>query len=387
MNKVFLILFFFLLIHSAFILWHGHNIISDDFCYFYAGKLLSEGTLPYSDFFIAHPPLQFMIYAAIIWVFGTGLWLVNTVPILSVLVSAYISYKMTGKLWVMVLFLTIFPIFHLSTIGFGLNLGLMFLMLSFYYFDKRPLLAGIFAGLVIFTRLHFLPIIVGMLFIQIKPQKKAKYILGGVVIALLFCVMLLIFPNAVNSIFFYHAAKSWSYWSAMRYFVLGIGIVGSFATFRTRYFIPFILYSAFMMSLKIVFCYYMIPAGALMVLALSEKDMKKWRYLLVVSIMIGLSLGATILSTKDVMENKQETKDIIDTVSKLEGEICGNNEITSLIALKTNRRIKGNEIDTNFQRKKILNCSNAITIHRLREFKECELIKKFKRYSVSWCLP
>jgi len=69
-----------------------------------------------------------------------------------------------------------------------------------------------------------------------------------------------------------------------------------------------------------------------------------------------------------------------------DGELCGNNEIVPLISFKTNKRIKDNELDTNFQRHKALNCTGAITIYRYRLFDEnCKIIKKEKTYLVGLC--
>lgn len=385
-GKVFLILFLFFLVHSTFILYHNHNIISDDFTYFYYGKLLAEGNMIYKDFFSAHPPLQMMIYSFFIILFGINLWIVNLVPLVAILISSYLAYRITNKLWVMVLFLTIFPIFHLSTIGFGLNLGLMFIMLSLYFSDKRPMLAGVLAGCAVLTRLHFLPIVIGMLFVSNRPRTRAKYILGGVVIGFVFVTLFIFFPQAINQIFFYHALKQYHYWIIMRYFVLGIGLVGCFVSFRTRYFFPFVLYFIFSMSLKTVYAYYAIPMGALFALALAEKDIYKWKYLLIASSMVGLSLGATIISNLDIVENKPKVSSIIETVKEIDNPlVCGNNEVVPLIALKTNKTIKDNEVDTNFQRRKKLNCSGAIAVYRLRNFENCKLLNYFDDYKVSLC--
>lgn len=380
------ILFLFFLIHFAFIIYHSHYIISDDFTYFYMAKLVAEGYTPYRDFFFAHPPVQLAIYSLFIELFGTNLFIVNLIPLAAILISAYLIYKITSKIWTMVLFLTIFPIFHLSTIGFGLNIGLVFMLLSFYLAEKYQYAAGISMGFVMLCRLHFFPIVVSSIFLQNSLEKKSKYTIGMVIVGLILTTLFIFFPQAVDQMFFYHAFKKAIYWSEIRYFVLGIGIIGCYVSYKTRYFIPFLAFSIFLMSLKIVFAYYMIPMSALIVLALSEKSVEKLHYILIIGSLVGLSIGATILSFNEIKENKQEIIEIISTVDNLKNNlVCGNNEITPLVALKTGKMIKDNEVDTNYQRKKILDCNGSIAIYRLREFKKCKLVKEYKNYKVSLC--
>lgn len=384
-SKAIFVLLFFFLLHLSFILFHTHNIISDDYTYFYMGKLIVEGNLPYRDFFVGHPPLQIYLYAALILIFGAKIWLVSVIPLFSILIASYIAYKLTDSFSIMVFFLSVFPIFHLSTVGFGLNLGLMFIMLSFYYIDRRPLLSGIFAGISVFCRLHFLPIAATGIFARISLPKKSKYALGSILIAILFCIMLLFLPEAVEQIFFYHINKHWSYWSVMRYFILGIGIIGLYVSYTTRYFLPFAAYLIFLMLLKTVFAYYMIPLSALLVLSFAERRLPTLLKVVIPSMTIGLSLGAAILMVSDVLDNKREVREIIEEASRLDGELCGNNEIVPLVALKTNKRIKNNNVDTNYQQHKILHCKNSITIYRLRTFLNCSIIKKWEKYSLGVC--
>jgi hypothetical protein len=384
-QKLFLIFFVFLTLQLSFIFYHDHYLVSDDYTYFYASKLLAEGKLPYRDFFISHPPLQFMIYSFLIRIFGEELMLANIIPLLAIMVSAFMAYKITNKVYATALLLAIFPILHCASIGFGLNLAVMFVLLSIYFVEEKPLLAGILMGLAVFTRLHIAPFAIAMLFYKNRPSKNSKYIVGLSIMAVVFLFMVISIPQSINNIIFYHALKDWRYWEGMRYFVVGVGLLGITISYRTRWFWFIALYFAFLMSLKSVFAYYLIPLSAIIALALAEQDFTKWRIALATSLILGLSLGATILSTTDVMENKAEIESITTAVGFQEGELCGNNEILPLIALKTNKRIKDNEIDTNFQRRKALDCTGAITVYRFREFVDCQIIKKEKRYSVGLC--
>ncbi len=382
-KKLFITFFLFLSFQLVFILWHNFEIVSDDFNYLMMGKLISEGLAPYKDFFVAHPPLQFILYASLIKLFGLKLWIVNVIPLTSIMVSAFISYKLTSKWYVPLIFLAMFPIFHLSSIGFGLNLGLMFVMLAIY--TKNPYLSGIFAGLAVFSRLHFIPIVFSGLTMHKTLEKKSKYLVGGSIMAALFLFMFILLPKSMESIIFYHAFKDLQYFTAMRFFLIGIGLSGLLVAFRTKYFWMVLSFFTFLMVQKTIFAYYLIPLGALLTLAIHEKGINKQGVALFLSAMLGLSLGATILTIQDIRENKAEIRSLIDTVSTLEGKLCGNNEILPLLAFKTNKRIKNNEIDTNYQRKKYLNCSDSIAVHRLREFENCELIKKEKKYKISLC--
>jgi len=286
------------------------------------GKLITEGFLPYKDFFYAHPPLQLFIYAFLIKLFGVKLWLMNIIPLISILVSSYIAYKITNKLYIMVLFLTFFPIFHLASVGFGMNLALMFIMLGFYFIEKKPMLASLFMGLAVFTRLIILPIVIGSLFYIKSKEIRSRYIVGLTVMAAIFLMMLILIPVAMNSLFFYHILKQKEYWLVMRYFLLGFGMVGTILAYKSRYFYPFIIYFIFLMSLEIVLVYYMIPLMALFVLALSLKNPKNTLIMIIISAVLGISLGAVILVDIDVYENKKEIKEIITTVKALDGELA-----------------------------------------------------------------
>lgn len=384
-NELLLIFSIFLLIQLAFILWHQYNIISDDFNYFYMSKLVSEYKLPHRDFFSAHSILQLALYAMLIKLFSFKIWLINVIPLVSITTSAYIAYLMTKRIIIPILFLAMFPIFHLASIGFGVSLCLLFVMLAFYYFDKKPMLAGVFMGLAVFTRLHALPIAIGGFILLRNREKINKYLVGCSIIAVAYLFMLILIPESIDGIFVYHVAKEVHYWMTMRFFILGYGILGTVLAYKTRYSWPFFLYFIFLMSLKTVFCYYLILTAGMFVMILAEKDLDKFYMTVIISSMLGLSLGASILTIIDVNENKAEIKNVVDTVRNLDGEVCGNNEIVPLIATKTKKRIKNNEVDTNYQRKKYLNCSGSIAIHRLREFKECELIKQEKKYKISLC--
>ena len=60
----------------------------DENVYYYMGKLVSEGKVPYRDFFYAHPPLHIYLIALIYKVFGFNIIILKLLPLIAILVSA-----------------------------------------------------------------------------------------------------------------------------------------------------------------------------------------------------------------------------------------------------------------------------------------------------------
>ena len=54
----------------------------DENVYYYMGRLVSEGKMPYRDFFFAHPPLQIYLIALVYKAFGFSIAALKSVSMI-----------------------------------------------------------------------------------------------------------------------------------------------------------------------------------------------------------------------------------------------------------------------------------------------------------------
>ena len=71
---------------------------SDENVYFYMGKVISDGGVPYKDFFYAHPPLHIYILAFLIKLFGVNIAALKFFSLFAIVVSAFFLYKSSMKI-------------------------------------------------------------------------------------------------------------------------------------------------------------------------------------------------------------------------------------------------------------------------------------------------
>ena len=154
--------------------------ISDENTSFYIAKLMSEGKTVYKDFFYAHPPLQIYLLAVIYKVFGFSFLLLKLTPVIFTLISALFIFKImqnysnSSALIAVLLFLFSYDSLRASTYAMGINLTVMFLIISVYFlFKNKFLLSGVFSGLAGITGLYSL-IAVVIIFILLFRQKPKK---------------------------------------------------------------------------------------------------------------------------------------------------------------------------------------------------------------------
>ena len=69
------------------------NVPGDEKVYYYMGKSLLEGNLPYQDFFNAHPPLHLIIIESIYKTFGFNIFILKLIPLLSIILSSFFLFK------------------------------------------------------------------------------------------------------------------------------------------------------------------------------------------------------------------------------------------------------------------------------------------------------
>jgi len=193
--------------------------INDENVYFYMGKLVAEGSIPYKDFFYAHPPLHLLLIAAVYKVFGFNFIALKSLAVLSTIITALFLFK-TVKIKVskeiglaaVILFLFSFDVLRFSSFTMGVNLSLMFVMIGIYLVMKRSyFFSGLLFGLAGLTRFYSLVIVLivaAVLFLN--KRKEAMKFIGGFCAVFLTVTVLLLFifgQSYFEPVFSFHVAK------------------------------------------------------------------------------------------------------------------------------------------------------------------------------------
>src|SRR3989338_9829433 len=110
----------------------------DENVYFYMGKMIAEGKLPYRDFFYAHPPLHAYMIAAVYKVFGFNIIALKLVPLVSALIASFFIFKTAKEkfgdlesILSLLLFMLSYSIMFNSVFSFGVMTATMFMAAGF----------------------------------------------------------------------------------------------------------------------------------------------------------------------------------------------------------------------------------------------------------------
>ncbi|MBI2131048.1 glycosyltransferase family 39 protein, partial [Candidatus Woesearchaeota archaeon] len=172
----------------------------DENVYYYMGKLVSEGSVPYRDFFYAHPPLQLYILAAAFKLFGFNIAVLKLIPLASVLVTALFVYLTARHLFgslkgviALAMYLFSYSIMFNSVFSFGLETATMFLIIGVHqYFVKgRAFIGGLFFGIAGVTRLLALAPAAVIIATAFFRDRKAAYRLSSGLASVFIAVNLL----------------------------------------------------------------------------------------------------------------------------------------------------------------------------------------------------
>ncbi len=195
----------------------SHYDNADENVYFYMSQLVSEGSLPYRDFFYAHPPVELLAGASVFKIFGFNLFLLKLIPLLSIIVSGILVFLIArshfgdaAAVLSAAFFFSSYRVMAESTYFMGINLALMFLLLGFYFMLRKPYLAGSFFALAGLTRLLALvPVAVLAAFLLYK--KPSNFLKLSISFAAIFAVvnvlLILISPDYLVSVYRFHLLK------------------------------------------------------------------------------------------------------------------------------------------------------------------------------------
>ncbi len=357
--------------------------ISDENTYYLMGKSVSEGQAIYRDFFFSHPPLQVVMFALLIKIFGFNFVILKATSTIAIAVAAFFTYliiegKIGGKEAILGtgLFLFSYDTLRFSTYPTGVEITVMLAVISFYFLlNRRLIIAGIFSGLAAITGLYALIAVLAFLtFLMLKHREGAlKFtiaflaVFGGTN-----AIMLLIAgPGYIEQAYFYHLMKPDEAGNKaemiQRLVMANIVLWASallFAASRKRLkneiFISLGIllgYWTFFIISKKVFAYYMLLAfpfaaviGAYSIMNIDFR-MSKRAVFLAASLIIAASAAISAFSfTSYDYQDFGEAEEIAAYIrqNSEEGDkIYGDESITPLLSILSGRSIALNHIDSN----------------------------------------
>ncbi|MFA5140312.1 MAG: glycosyltransferase family 39 protein [Elusimicrobiota bacterium] len=357
----------------------------DENLYFYYGKLVSEGKLPYRDFFFAHQPLQLYVYALLFKLFGFRFLVLKWVSAacasltaLSLFLSMKKEFRPAHGVLASALFLFSHNILHVSTYNLGLELCLCLFAFSCLLLQRgRPFAAGLVMGLSLLTRLHpaILVLALGAFLLRRDRRTGLRFALGTTLMFGAGELALLASAGGAfyADVFAYHArlrgiSDAWArklavLSEAAKHDILPLFFaVGSlFSSERRRLALPAALsgvYLAFLLCTKGVFNYYLmmlmpaLSAMAACALMDSAKDMGRLRKAAFLSFAVILSIFSHYREYKDSVAAYEVRRidnavSFITASSKPEDTLFGDDYSTPLIALLSGRRVALDMADTN----------------------------------------
>ena len=383
-NKKSWIFFFIVIIIYAILKLGSVNYsYSDENAYFYMGKLVSEGLIPYKDFFFSHPPLQIVLFAIMYKIAGFNFFLLKFSSTIAIIISAFFLFKLVKKIFdgiapliSIILFLFSYDSLRFSSYPLGVDLATMFIVIGFYYLlaEKKIFLSGIFFGFAGITGIYSLiPALVIIIFLLIKGRKIfLKFLLGfSLIFAAINIIFLTISYNEfVTQAFKYHLMKPNDKENKIEIFlrIIEINFLLFLAAFSYFFFkdkkiqlvwIVSLAYILFLFLLKKIFSYYFMLAfpllavlGGFGIASIYNRGRINKNILLIflaALLILTSAWGVNRYIKYDFQDfdNAEEIADYIKSNSAKEDTIFGDDSITPLIALLSDRRIALNFADSN----------------------------------------
>lgn len=297
-NKAYVVFFLFILLFTAIESFGlSHYDVTDENIYFYAGKLIAEGKVPYRDFFEAHPPMRYYLNAALIKVFGYNPAILKLIPLLSVIIASFFLFKILMEKFGdyeavigVALFLFSPLVLMESTYAMGTNLTTVFVMAGIYLLLKKKYLqSGILLGIAGITGLYSGVFVMGILiFLLLKRKYGAliRFLMGfSAIFVTVNLLFLLVAGSAyLNGVYLYHFKKP------------GTGMTFNLLAVFTENVIIFLSLVSLLVSKKKKITFFAILAGLYLIFLMLIRDWTHYYVLLfaMLAIMGGFGAGSII---------------------------------------------------------------------------------------------
>ena len=183
-----IVLAFLLLVFTAAKLAMVEYSFSDENVYFYMGKLVSEGLLPYRDFRFAHPPLKLIPPAVIFALDGFNFLALKLVPVLFTNISAIFIYCIVRRtvshiagVFAAAAFLFSFAGLYYSSYYMGTNMTVALLCAAFYLYTlRRDFPAGMVFGAALLTGIYAACALAAIgLYLILTDRERLKPVTAG----------------------------------------------------------------------------------------------------------------------------------------------------------------------------------------------------------------
>ncbi len=385
---------------------HFRYSVSDENTYIYMAKAVSGGQLPYKDFFLAHPPLHIMFLALVYAVFGFNLFVLKATSPLLIITAAAFLFKLVrdkagGKEAVIAasLFYFSYDTLRFSAFSVWIAMSTALIVISiFFALNKRHIVAGAVMAAACLAGLFSVFGAIAVMAYLFVADRKGLWRFAASFLAVFLAaniVLLLLFKGSyIESVYYYHLAKPAEGTNKPAFFwqfvkvnpaLAGFALLFLFAGNKMKHLLVLsgIMAGAYAFALAFllgkVFVYYFLPlipflaiigahGASGLVERAGSRRVQAAAFVAAAIIASSLISGYYFLAnTFQDFEGAEQIADYIKFNSIPSDTIFGDDSITPLLAILSERKIAFNMIDSNSLRWRsgLLNIND--TMRRIKE--------------------
>jgi 4-amino-4-deoxy-L-arabinose transferase-like glycosyltransferase len=357
-----------------------HPSFSDENFYFNAGKIVSEGKIPYKDFFFAHPPMQIYTYALIFKIFGTSLFVGKIIPLVASSLSIFLIFKILNKLYDSrtgfigsIIFLVMPGFIAFSSMGYGMWESIFFILLAIYSTTKNKVdLAAVSLVIGLFFRyliVIYLPFLILLMYVKKLKLKRFLFVFFSLSLVLLSLMFLIFGWNCINQTILFHIVSKvitkwmeklvWQYLS-MGFFTFFLGLISIYVAFdkKDKLLLLFSVYPLIIDMIiffglnYIAYHYFLISLSFIAIATARALTVSKDKLLyLIIPVILILSLTSNFKTIDFYLnpihaESLYSAAEFIANNTSEEDSIFGEPVLTNYVSFVTDRRMGSNYYDS-----------------------------------------
>jgi 4-amino-4-deoxy-L-arabinose transferase-like glycosyltransferase len=353
-----------------------HPTFSDENFYFNVAKVVSEGEIPYKDFFLAHPPLQIYTLALFFRFFGVSFLLGKILILIISSLTVFLLFLISRELFdektafiASLVFLLTPAFLAFSGMGYGMWEATLLVLASMYFMIKNKLSLALIAFIsAIFFRylaIIYLPFLI--LFLYLRKEKTKKFLLLFFGLFLLSFILLfsLFGSNYIRQTVYYQIFSKTQLTAQTQYWGIGIfffflALISSFVAYveKDRILLllaltPLIADSVILLILRQIFYHYFLISLPFCVIALSRVliSSKDRIVKLIIPTILFLSIIFN-MQTIDFYLNPIHAEkfyyisEFVNNNTSKSDKIFGEPIATNYASFTTGRKIAGNYLDS-----------------------------------------